>query len=73
MDILFICSSIIFNLSVSVVYVASKLGNMVLVQVCGGIVIFLIVPFTTALLGYMREKAEKRIILSHILILFTSC
>ena len=69
-NMLFICSSIIFNLSVSVVYVATKLGNMVLVQVCGGIVIFLIIPFTITLLGYLREKAEKRIILSHIFILF---
>ncbi len=29
MDIIFICSSIIFNISVSVFYIAVKLGNMV--------------------------------------------
>ena len=70
MDVIFICSSIIFNISVSVFYIAIKLGNMVLVQVCGGIVISLIVPFTITLLGYMREKAKKRTIISHVFILF---
>ena len=70
MDTIFICSSIIFNISVSALYIATKLGNMVLVQVCGAIVISLIVPFTITLLGYMREKAEKRTIISHVFILF---
>jgi len=70
MDTIFICSSAIFNISVSALYIATKLGNMVLVQVCGGIVISLIVPFTITLLGYMREKAKKRTIISHVFILF---
>jgi hypothetical protein len=43
---------------------------MLLVQVCGGIVISLIVPFTITLLGYMREKVKKRTIISHAFILF---
>jgi hypothetical protein len=70
MDIIFICSSIIFNISVSVLYIATKLGNMVLVQVSGAIVLSLIIPFTITLLGYMKEKAEKRTIISHVFILF---
>jgi len=70
MDIIFICSSIIFNISVSVLYIATKLGNMALVQVCGAIVLSLIIPFTVTLLGYMKEKAEKRTIISHVFILF---
>jgi len=70
MDTIFICSSIIFNISVSALYIATKLGNMVLVQVCGGIVISLIVPFTITLLGYMKEKEKRRTILSHVFILF---
>jgi len=41
-----------------------------LVQVCGAIVLSLIVPFTITLLGYMKEKAEKRTIISHVFILF---
>ena len=70
LDIIFICSSIIFNISVSVLYIAIKLGNMALVQVCGAIVLSLITPFTITLLGYMKEKAEKRTIISHVFILF---
>jgi hypothetical protein len=70
MDTIFICSSVVFNISVSALYIAIKLGNMVLVQVCGGIVISLIVPFTITLLGYMKEKAEKKTIISHVFILF---
>jgi len=69
MDIIFICASIIFNISVSVLYIAAKLGNMVLVQVCGAIVLSLIIPFTLTLLGYVKEKAEKRTIVSHVFIL----
>jgi len=70
MDIIFICSSVIFNISVSALYIATKLGDMLLVQVCGGIVISLIVPFTITLLGYIRENAKKRTIISHVFILF---
>jgi len=69
MDTIFICSSIVFNISVSALYIATKLGNMVLVQLFGSIVIFLIVPFTITLLGYMREKAKKRTIISNVFIL----
>jgi len=69
-DIVFICSSIIFNISVSALYIAAKLGDMVLVQVSGGIVISLMVPFAITLLGYVREKANKRTIIAHAFILF---
>jgi hypothetical protein len=69
-DIVFVCSSIIFNISVGVLYVATKLGNMALLQVCGAIVLSLIVPFTITLLGYVKEKAKKRTIVSHVFILF---
>jgi hypothetical protein len=55
---------------VSALYIATKLGDMVLVQVCGGIVISLIVPFTVTLLGYLREKEKKRTIISNVFILF---
>jgi len=70
MDIIFICSSIIFNISVSVLYIATKLGNMTLIQVCGAIVLSLIIPFTITLLGYIKEKAKKKVIISHVFILF---
>jgi len=58
MDIIFICSSIIFNISVSVLYVATKLDSTVLMQVCGAIVISLIFPFTITFFGYVK-KAKK--------------
>ena len=70
LDLIFICSSIIFNISVSALYVATKLGDMVIVQVCGAIVISLIVPFAITLLGYVREKAKRRTLMSNGVILF---
>jgi hypothetical protein len=70
MDTIFVFSSIIFNISVSSLYIASKIGNTVLMQLFGGIVISLIVPFTITLLGYVREKEKKRTTISHVLILF---
>jgi hypothetical protein len=65
-----IYSSIIFNILVSVLYIATKLGNMILMQACGAIVLSLIIPFTITMLGYMKEKAKKRTIMSHVVILF---
>ena len=56
MDLIFICSSIIFNVSVSVLYIAVKMDNMVLVQVCGAVVLSLIIPFTITLLGYVKVE-----------------
>jgi hypothetical protein len=70
MDTIFICSSVVFNISVSALYISTKLGDMLLMQVCSGIVISLMVPFTITLLGYMKEKAKKRTIISNGVILF---
>lgn len=69
MDNIFIFSVITFNITVSVLYIATKLGNTVLLQVTGAIVISLIIPFTFTLIGYIKEKAKKRTIISHIIIL----
>ena len=69
-DIIFICSSAIFNISVSAIYIVTKLGDMALTQVFGGITISLIVPFTLTLLGYMRAKENKRTIISNGIVLF---
>jgi len=70
MDIIFIISSIIFNISVSIIYIATKIGNMELVQVSGLIVILLIIPFTITLIGYIKEKEEIKILISLTIILF---
>jgi len=69
-DVIFVYSSVIFNISVSALYIATKLGDMALVQVIGGIVISLTVPFTITLLGYLKEKATKKTIISNGIILF---
>jgi hypothetical protein len=68
-DTIFIYSSVIFNISVSALYIATKIGDMALVKVFGGVVISLMVPFTITLLGYLREKATKRTIISNGIIL----
>ena len=70
LDILFICSSIVFNITVSVLYIAIKLGNMILVQVSGAIVISLIIPFAITSFGYLNDQAETRTIIAHVIILF---
>ncbi len=70
MDIIFIISSIIFNISVSIVYIATKKENMELLRFFGVIVILLIIPFTITLIGYIKEKEEIKIIISLVIILF---
>jgi hypothetical protein len=68
-DILFVGSSIIFNLAVSGVYITSKIDHQTLLKVFGTIVVLLIIPFTISLVGYIKIKAKKKIIISHIIIL----
>jgi hypothetical protein len=68
-DILFVGSSIIFNLAVSGVYIASKIGFPVFLKIFGVTVVLLIIPFTITLVGYIKIKAKKKIIISHIIIL----
>ena len=70
LDLVFICSSVIFNVSVSALYVAAKLGDMAIMQVSGAIVISLIVPFTITLLGYVRAKERARTLISNGIVLF---
>ena len=70
MDFIFICSAIIFNISVSLVYLSTKFDNMLLLQASGSIVIVLIVPFSITLYGYLKKDAKRRIVIPHIAILF---
>ena len=70
MDFIFICSAIIFNISVSLVYLATKFDNNLLLQVSDSFVIVLIVPFSVTLYGYIKKEAERKIIIPHIAILF---
>jgi hypothetical protein len=68
-DIIFVFSAVIFNILVSVVYVSTKLDLTALLQISGLIIISLIVPFTIALRGYMKKEAEKKIIISNMVVL----
>lgn len=54
----------------SVLFITIKLGNVLIEQVSGAIFLSLIVPFTITLFGYIKDKAGKRTIIPHILILF---
>jgi hypothetical protein len=69
-DILFVVSSIIFNIAVSIIYIASKIDNPVLLRFSGMVVVLLSIPFTISLIGYIKDKAKKKIIISIIIILF---
>jgi len=69
-EILFVISAIIFNIAMSGVYIASKIDSSVLLKIFGGIVVLLIIPFTITFVGYIKMKAKKKIIISHIFILF---
>lgn len=68
-NILFIVSAIIFNIGVSGIYLSSKFDNIVFLEIFGAIVVLLSIPFTISLLGYLKEKAEKKIIISLVIIL----
>jgi len=69
-DLVFICSSVILNVSVSLVYVVTKLGDMALTQIFGGIAVSMIVPFAVTLIGYLRAKESKKTIISNEIVLF---
>jgi hypothetical protein len=68
-DIIFVFSAVVFNILVSVVYVSTKLDLMALLQISGFIFISLIAPFTITLRGYMKKEAEKKIIISNMVVL----
>gem|GEM_PF-4906405 len=63
-NILFIACAIIFNIGVSGVYLSSKFANGVLLETFGAIVVLLFIPFTISFIGYLKIKAEKKIIIS---------
>jgi hypothetical protein len=54
-DLVFICASIILNVSVSLVYVVTKLGDMALTQIFGGVAVSMIVPFAVVLFYLVLE------------------
>jgi hypothetical protein len=69
-DLVFICASIILNVSVSLAYVATKLGDLPLTQIFGGVAVSMIVPFAVTLIGFLRVKESKKTIISNGIVLF---
>jgi len=51
-------------------YIAAKFENTKGYQVFGAIVIFLILPYTLILIGYLKQKEERKITISLVVILF---
>jgi hypothetical protein len=69
-DFVFICASVILNVSVSLVYVVTKLGDLTLTQIFGGVAVSMIVPFAVTLIGFLRAKESKKTVISNGIILF---
>ena len=68
-DAAFVLSALLFNVLVSAVYVSTKLDLTALRQIIGYVFISLIVPFTLTLRGYVREGAERKIVISNTVVL----
>jgi hypothetical protein len=68
--LIFVISSIIFNISIGGLYIAVKLNQPSLVQLLGAVSISTCLPFTLTLLAYWRSGAGRKILLSHGFILF---
>jgi len=45
-------------------YIAAKFDNAKVLQVLGAIVIFLIIPYTLILIGYLKQKEKRKITIS---------
>ena len=69
-DFVFICASVILNVSVSLVYVVTKLGDLALTQIFGGVAVAMIVPFAVTLIGYLGAKESKKTVISNAIVLF---
>jgi hypothetical protein len=70
LDFVFVGASVLFFICVSGIFLATKFGIAELRMVLGIIVMSLIVPYTVILIGYVKEKPEKAVIIPLGLILF---
>jgi hypothetical protein len=69
-DLLFFICAIVFNLSISGLYLAVKFENQRFLKISGLITVLLIIPFTITLAGYFRSRSQKRKIIMNLIILF---
>ncbi len=63
LNIIFIGASVLFFICVSGIFLTTKFSIAELRMVLGIIVVSLIVPFTVILIGYVKEKPEKAVII----------
>ena len=69
LDGIFVGASVLFFVLVSGIFLATKVGNVVLRWGLGILVIGLIVPYMVVLIGYVWERREKVVFISLGLIL----
>ena len=68
-DIIFILSAVILNISISVIYISTKLDLTALQQTFGFVVISLIIPFTVTFREYLKKEAGLKISISNMIII----
>jgi hypothetical protein len=68
-DIIFIVLSILYYISISVLYISVTLDMQLLVNFIGVIIVLMALPFIFALMEYRQDNSEKKIVVSHGLIL----
>ena len=66
---IFVPSAVAFNVLVSAVYLSTKLGLASLQVISGLLFVSLMVPFAVALRGYVKNGAERRIVVSNAVVL----
>ncbi|MBN1682739.1 hypothetical protein JW865_04210 [Candidatus Bathyarchaeota archaeon] len=67
-DVVFIGSSITFNILISMIYILSKIDQTA-VRIIGIPIIFLIIPYTYTLNRFKKDNAGKQVIIPNIVII----
>ena len=70
LDSIFAVASVLFFIFISGIFLATKFGYVELRWLLGILTMCLIVPYLVVLIGYVKEKPEKVVIVSLGLILF---
>lgn len=69
-DAVFSSASIAFNVLVSALYLATKFGDMQLVQTIGVVIVSLAIPFAITFIGYLKGGEKRKTLISNAIILF---
>lgn len=68
-DWLFFVSAILFNLTISGLYIAVKFNNNFFTKFLGIIIVLLTIPFTITLIGFIKARSKSRKIILNAMIL----